>query len=276
MFEGTLRRWWFLCSLLCFLSFSVASSSTHNKHASRKKVSITINEQTGSSSTQSWNNAGYNSERSNSYYQPPAQPALSRDPIEPKAPSFAGLRGVASAKQWLALNGRCFTHISNHYEYKLCPFQNITQKATTHNALHVIMGVWGYWSNDRQDSQAFDAAVPPPSLLALSSTSSPSTTETIENRKEGEKVAVGEEEQEIKSTGGGTVDGTNNAEGKGKGEGEVHVAVAPEMVVMRYFDGTKCSSGRGRRTDVYQACPAGMFSSFFFVLFFLFPFWLFC
>ena len=45
------------------------------------------------------------------------------------------------------LLGKCFTHSSDKYEYKVCPFDNITQheRVVSSGAYSGVIGVWKEW-----------------------------------------------------------------------------------------------------------------------------------
>lgn len=61
----------------------------------------------------------------------PAVPVASRDPMPFSGPDV-----------FRPLVGQCWTTTSGGYEYKLCPYRNVTQKAVgrSHNIFHGILG----------------------------------------------------------------------------------------------------------------------------------------
>lgn len=66
-----------------------------------------------------------------------AAPIASREP-----------RAFSGPEAFRPLLGQCWTTSSGGYEYKLCPFQNVTQKAVgrTHNLFHGILGSVDTWT----------------------------------------------------------------------------------------------------------------------------------
>eukprot|EP00942_MAST-04A_sp_MAST-4A-sp1_P002161 g2161.t1 len=76
-----------------------------------------------------------------SHSSTPVLPTPSRKPhtISPSTPS-----------DFLHLDGKCFSENIGRYEYKVCPFRNITQldKQTTWNPFYGILGLWGNWKDE--------------------------------------------------------------------------------------------------------------------------------
>ena len=66
---------------------------------------------------------------------------------EPRA--FIGKGPIA----FEGLAGKCFTHNTWQYEYKLCPFQNVTQKETNRqwNAFHGLLGIFDEYAELEQE-----------------------------------------------------------------------------------------------------------------------------
>ena len=50
------------------------------------------------------------------------------------------------------LNNNCFKSHLDRYEYTVCPFQNVTQRRTVGQSKPIVMGVWGKWVFDEENS----------------------------------------------------------------------------------------------------------------------------
>ena len=67
---------------------------------------------------------------------------------EPEA--SRGPHAFGGPRRFRALVGTCVTHATGQYEYRVCPFHNVTQRDTSSawNAFHGVLGVWGEWRID--------------------------------------------------------------------------------------------------------------------------------
>ena len=80
----------------------------------------------------------------------------SSTPVEPTPSRVPHSIPALTPLNYLPLDGKCFAEHIGRYEYRICPFRNVTQldKQTTWNPFYGLLGIWGKWkADDSADSQ---------------------------------------------------------------------------------------------------------------------------
>ena len=81
----------------------------------------------------------------------------SSTPVEPTPSRTPHSIPALTPLEYLPLDGKCFTENIGRYEYKICPFRNVTQldKQTTWNPFYGLLGIWNKWKADDSADRQF-------------------------------------------------------------------------------------------------------------------------